>query len=183
MGRGGERTPAVASRQGRRLEARRRLAERLAREGGLALGGTARPLGFARAAIPTVAAELPGGVRRIVHVAAAELKVRMDGGGRPALCGVRDAAEPAAVLYCRHVELLGPSSLWDQDDADALPGTAGRGVCYLVTDAPLRVHFDAAGDAGAEALLARAGASAVGLAARTACEAAGLLGRPRRKQP
>jgi hypothetical protein len=131
-------------------------------------------LGRTKAAILTRTAELPGGTRRIVHVAAAELKARMEGLGRPALCGVRDADEPDGVLYCRHVEILGPSWLWDQDDPDALPGTGGRGVCYLVTDSALRLHFDAEGECDAAAMIERAGATVIGTAARRACEEAGL---------
>ena len=86
---------------------------------------------------------LQGGKERIVHVIAKVLGQRIAAGDHSVpMIGVRPAARPEKLSVYRHVEILGESRLLDTPD-NPLPGTEGRGICYLVTSAPLRVYFDA----------------------------------------
>lgn len=80
---------------------------------------------------------LAGGARRIVHVVSKNLRERVESGTRPPLVGVRPFDHPECVELYRHAEILGPCGLWDTETP--LPDTGGRGVCYVVTDAPIRV--------------------------------------------
>ncbi len=85
---------------------------------------------------------LVGGKVRIVHVLAPVLGQRLASGTHNAqIVAVRLASDPEKVTAYRHVEILGPSELVDTPDSP-LPGTNGRGICYLVTSAPLRVWSD-----------------------------------------
>lgn len=85
---------------------------------------------------------LVGGVARIVHVLAPVLGQRLATGDHVAeMIAVRLVDDPEKVTTYRHVEILGPSELLDTPD-HPLPGTNGRGICYLVTKAPLRVYSD-----------------------------------------
>lgn len=84
---------------------------------------------------------LRGGKKRIVHVIAKTLAKNMDTGLHQPLIGVRSARNPDQVRVYRHAEILGPSKLMHTPNAP-LPGTDGRGICYLVTRAPIRVYLD-----------------------------------------
>jgi hypothetical protein len=86
---------------------------------------------------------LASGKERIVHVIAKVLGQRMASGDHSApMIGVRPMAKPEKVSVYRHVEILGKSKLLDTPE-HPLPGTDGRGICYLVTKAPIRVYADA----------------------------------------
>jgi hypothetical protein len=69
---------------------------------------------------------------RILHVLPSAIR---DGG--PAVV-VRDAAKPATFSVYHGVEWNGPSAL--HRATTPLPGTDGRGLVYITTDAALRVY-------------------------------------------
>ncbi len=83
---------------------------------------------------------LPAGVKRYVHVLVSALHHRFQTGEKVQLVCVRSAKRPGAYKLYRKVECLGPASL--EEIETPLPGTNGRGICVMVTDAPLRVFTD-----------------------------------------
>jgi hypothetical protein len=84
---------------------------------------------------------LKAGKKRIVHVVAKTLAENLATGTHRPLVAVRRFGDAEPALLARHVEILGPSTLFHTPDAP-LPGTSGRGIAYLVTTAALRVHVD-----------------------------------------
>ena len=89
---------------------------------------------------------LPGGTWRIVHIFTPVLKKRQDAGPWKAMNGEPLMAVRSSVgAYCRmriyrRVDIEGPSKLVELEKP--LPGTGGRGVAVMMTDAPLRVWYD-----------------------------------------
>jgi len=83
---------------------------------------------------------LRGGVQRYVHLNSDQLKKRMESGEELPLVCVRLVSRPGKMYIYRKVEILGPSSLAEIEHA--LPHTNGRGICPLITEAPLRVFVD-----------------------------------------
>lgn len=79
--------------------------------------------------------------KRIVHVVAKILQESMQTGVQYELMGVRDFERREDLIIARHVQILGPSDLW-HTPTEPLPGTNGRGIAYLVTEAPLKLYFD-----------------------------------------
>ena len=89
----------------------------------------------------TWAMVLPAGKRRIVSIHPGHLaRNRTEGCCLPAVC-VRDDGDADDAVICRDIEILGPSAIYHTPDRP-LPSTDGRGVCYLVTEAALRLHID-----------------------------------------
>ena len=79
---------------------------------------------------------LPAGVKRIVNVSAKILRENLERGERSPMVMVRDADRMADELIVKSVRILGPSTLGPMFD-EPLPGTDGRGICHLVTEASL----------------------------------------------
>lgn len=91
---------------------------------------------------PAFVVTLPAGIRRIISIDPSALaKNREDPSVcRPAVC-VREAGEDRDRTVCRDIEILGPSAIYHTPDAP-LADTNGRGVCYLVTEAAVRLFID-----------------------------------------
>jgi hypothetical protein len=87
---------------------------------------------------------LPGGVRRVVHVIAKTLKENLDHGAKKPMVGVRDWNNLSRMYIYRRVDILGPSTVMEIDQP--LPGTDGRGICPLITEAALMVYMDEDGE-------------------------------------
>ena len=83
---------------------------------------------------------LPGGVRRVVHVIAKTLKENIENKAGKPMVGVRDWNNLSRMYIYRRVDILGPSSVMEIDQP--LPGTDGRGICPLITEAALMVYMD-----------------------------------------
>lgn len=81
---------------------------------------------------------LKGGVKRIVHVIAKNLKEVLDSGKKMPMIGVRLESKPDKVLLCHHCEIMGPAKI-AATPKKPVPGTDGRGICVLRTTAPLKV--------------------------------------------
>lgn len=84
---------------------------------------------------------LKAGVKRIVHVLAPNLQANLQDGKQRSIIGVRPFEKPETLEVYRHAEILGPCSLMHTPD-QPLPGTNGRGICYMVTTAAIRVWVD-----------------------------------------
>ncbi len=85
---------------------------------------------------------LKAGVERIVHVLSPVLRERMASGEHgPPMIGIRPARRREELRVYRHAEILGSATLMDTPD-DPLPDTNGRGICYLVTTAAIKVYTD-----------------------------------------
>jgi hypothetical protein len=89
---------------------------------------------------------LPGGVLRAVHVYVPTLQQRLAEGGDKPVMAVRlqdNNGEWRRMKLYRKVEWAGPgrTELIEHFDAP-LPGTNGRGVAIVYTDAPLAVFWD-----------------------------------------
>jgi hypothetical protein len=83
---------------------------------------------------------LPPGEKRIVHVHAKGLQKNLSDGTRDNMVIVRPFGDPRVVLFCREVKIRG--SIWIGPSFEApLPGTDGRGVCYVVTEGEIEVSF------------------------------------------
>lgn len=87
---------------------------------------------------------LPGGVRRVVHVIAKTLKENIENKAGKPMVGVRDWSNLSRMYIYRRVDILGPSSVMEIDQP--LPGTDGRGICPLITEAALMVYMDEEGE-------------------------------------
>jgi len=84
---------------------------------------------------------LKAGVKRIVHVLAPMLQANLQDGKQRSIIGVRPFENPETLEVYRHAEILGPCSLMHTPE-QPLPGTNGRGICYMVTTAAIRVWVD-----------------------------------------
>lgn len=82
---------------------------------------------------------LEGGVQRVIHVVAKALKESLDGHPEMRVIGIREESDLTKVIMAKHVEILGNVSLIHTPD-DPIPGTDGRGVCVLRTNAPILVY-------------------------------------------
>lgn len=85
---------------------------------------------------------LKKGIKRIVHVVAKFLKENLEQGKNNMLVGIRPCSSPKRVTLYRHCDILGECRLEHFPPEKAIPGTDGRGICYLVTDAAIRVYKD-----------------------------------------
>lgn len=96
---------------------------------------------------PTRAVHLPA-QKRIVHVLgpvlAKNLKRPHDYESHEPVVAVRSLADPRVALVGRHVEILGPCEIWYEPDKP-VPGTQGRAIAVMKTEAELIVHMDRRG--------------------------------------
>lgn len=88
---------------------------------------------------------LPGGVRRAIHVYVPRLQERQKNGwvanaGEPVMAVRSSLYGYAKMRLYRRVEWNGPTELVEM--VKPLPGTGGRGVAIVFTDAPLTVYWD-----------------------------------------
>jgi hypothetical protein len=83
---------------------------------------------------------LEGGKKRVIYVLSKSIKLRFEQNQNRPLVAVRCYDNINRLYIYRKVDILGPSTIMEIDEA--LPGSNGRGICPLVTEAPLRVHMD-----------------------------------------
>lgn len=106
-----------------------------------------RPAKKARPSYATRAVRLPA-AKRIVHVLgpvlAKNLKRPHDYESHDPVVAVRSLADPRVALVGRHVEILGPCKI-SYTPADPVPGTQGRAIAVMETEAELIVHMDRRG--------------------------------------
>lgn len=90
---------------------------------------------------PLVTNTLRQGVLRAVHVFTPALQYRLEHGGHLPVMAVRSSLYGYRKMKLYHrVQILGPSTMDPLFDAP-LPGTGGRGVAILFTQAALRVWY------------------------------------------
>lgn len=91
---------------------------------------------------------LRGGILRGIHIFVPELQKRMQEGGDNPIWAVRtsvadhDGKRWNRMILCRKVEWNGPTKGVEHFD-DPLPGTGGRGVAVVYTEAPITIYWDA----------------------------------------
>ena len=76
----------------------------------------------------------------MVQIVGASMQKRKTTGVKVPLVGVRTLENLKRLYIYRQVDILGPSSIMELDAP--IPGTDGRVICPLITDAPLRVYRD-----------------------------------------
>jgi hypothetical protein len=79
---------------------------------------------------------------RVVHIVAKNLVANREKGTNLPLVGIRRVADLDRHIVVRHVNILGPSTLVHRPELP-LPGTDGRAICVMWTDAALEVFVDA----------------------------------------
>lgn len=81
--------------------------------------------------------------RRVIHVAAPVLSNNRKTGANDPVIAVRNVETDWAsdVIFCRRVEWNGPSRLCHRPTTP-IPGTNGRGVAFVETDAVLTLYVD-----------------------------------------
>ncbi len=79
---------------------------------------------------------LPAGVNRIINVDAPTLRDNLDNGDKKPMVRVRPADHPEELEVFHGVSINGPCEIFPTFEKP-LPGTNGRGICYVTTTAEL----------------------------------------------
>jgi hypothetical protein len=91
---------------------------------------------------------LRGGILRCIHIFVPVLHKRQTEGGDEMIWAVRssiadsDGSRWNRMILCRKVEWNGPTKCVEHFN-DPLPGTGGRGVAVVYTEAELTIYWDA----------------------------------------
>lgn len=84
---------------------------------------------------------LPAGPKRIINVLAAKLAENLSNGSREPMIAIRSSSNRKRVTMAHHIEIInGHVTLCEQYEKP-LPETNGRGICYLETDAAIRIYY------------------------------------------
>jgi len=83
----------------------------------------------------------PGGTKRVVHVVAKMLQQNFATGQHRPMVGIRNKNALGKFVLTHHASILGPSQLLHTPQSP-LPGTDGRAICVLHTEAPIVASFD-----------------------------------------
>lgn len=81
---------------------------------------------------------LKAGKKRFVNVVAKEVMEAVRSGVAGDMVCIRNAKKPEKVIYAHGIQIMGPMQLIP-DLSQPLPGTEGRGICYVETEAEIRL--------------------------------------------
>ncbi len=82
----------------------------------------------------------PKGKQKIINVDAPTIRDNIENGKREPMVRVRFSDNPTNYKVFKSVEILGPSRL-APNFKDPIPGTNGRGICYVTTNARIIGYY------------------------------------------